>query len=273
MKHGNKIHVFWWSSIKFEGKNQDNFGDILSKYLVEKISNKEVVWKHPIKVQWNPFKKKIYFTTGSILAHVTSNCVVWGSGIISKQDNVQSADFLAVRGPETYKYLKSKNYQVSKVFGDPAIVLPQYYNPTIDKVYELGIIPHYIDFDNVSDWYKNDDKTKVINLLNNDIEEVIDQILRCKRIVSSSLHGVIVSHTYNIPAVWIEFSKKLSGDGVKFVDYFKSVNLQPYQAKFIKDKPSVTDINELFNNYISLPKDSVIEELSNNLLKVCPFKV
>ena len=272
MKHSNKIHVFWWSSIKFEGKTQDNFGDILSKYLVEKISKKKVVWKRPIKQRWNPFQKKVYFTTGSILAHVSNNCVVWGSGIISRQDKVENAVFLAVRGPETYKYLKSKNYRVSKVFGDPAMVLPQYYNPTINKGYELGIIPHYIDFENVYNRYKNDETIKIINLLNNDVEEVINEILSCKRIVSSSLHGVIVSHTYSIPAVWVEFSKNLSGDGVKFVDYFKSVNLEPYQAKFIDNKLGIDEMYEIFKNYISLPDESVIESVRENLLKVCPFK-
>ena len=133
MMNRNNINVFWWSSIKFENKQQENFGDILSKYLVEKISNKNVIWRHPIKMKWNPFVQKVYFTTGSILAHVTNKCVVWGSGIISMEDIVSNATFLAVRGPETYEYLISKGYKVSKVFGDPAIVLPKYYNPHVEK--------------------------------------------------------------------------------------------------------------------------------------------
>ena len=57
MMNRNNINVFWWSSIKFENKQQENFGDILSKYLVEKISNKNVIWRHPIKMKWNPFIK------------------------------------------------------------------------------------------------------------------------------------------------------------------------------------------------------------------------
>ncbi len=269
----NKIQVFWWSSVKFENKPQENFGDILSKYLVEKISGRNVVWKHPKKREWNPFKQEVYFTTGSILAHVTKNCIVWGSGIISKNDKVDKAVFLAVRGPETYNYLINKGYSVQKVFGDPAIVLPYYYKPEVKKKYELGIIPHYIDYSNVSEWYKGDNSVKLINLLSNDIEEVIDEILSCKQILSSSLHGLIVSHTYNIPAVWVEFSDKLSGDGVKFLDYFKSVGIEPYKPDQYSGKINIILVKEMFSKQESLPEQGTINKLSIKLLSVCPFKV
>ncbi len=272
MTKRDNIQVFWWSSVKFENKPQENFGDILSKYLVEKISGKQVVWIHPKKNKWNPFKKKIFFTTGSILAHVTKNCIVWGSGIISRKDEVEEAIFLAVRGPETYDYLINKGYSVKKVFGDPAIVLPKYYNPKVGKQYELGIIPHYVDYTKVNDWYKGDKSVKVINLLNNDVEAVVIEILSCKQVLSSSLHGVIVSHTYNIPSVWVEFSNKLSGDGVKFVDYFKSVKIEPYQAIFFNKKINHSDVLDVFNENISLPKENVINNLSARLMSVCPFK-
>jgi len=266
------IHVFWWSSVKFEGKAQENFGDILSKYLVEKLSDKRVVWKHPKKLKWNPFHKKIYFTTGSVLAHVTKRCIVWGSGIISKQDPVAEAEFLAVRGPETYNYLKAKGYAVNKVFGDPAIVLPNLYNPSIEKTYKLGIIPHYVDYDTINNWYKDDKDIKVINLLNDDIEAVINDIVCCKNIISSSLHGVIVSQTYQISAVWVQFSKKLSGDNIKFVDYFRSVNIQPYTGAFIQEKKTEDELFSILNEFPNLPEEGVINNLRDTLMQVCPFK-
>jgi len=232
----SNIHVFWWSSVKFEGKPHENFGDIVSKYLVEKLSGKQVVWKHPKKHKWNPFHKKIYFTTGSVLAHVTKRCIVWGSGIISKQDEVDNAEFLAVRGPETYAYLTEKGYHVNKVFGDPAIVLPTLYNPEVTKTHDIGIIPHYVDYKKVADWYKDDKTIKVINLLDDDV------------------------------------SKKLSGDNIKFVDYFKSVNLQPYTANFIETKISLDELPKLVKEFPNLPEAGVIQNLCDELLKVCPFK-
>ena len=272
MSKKDNIFVFWWSSVKFEGKPKENFGDILSKYLVEKISNKRVIWKQPKKMTWNFFGKKVYFTTGSILSHANKNTVVWGSGIISKKDEVDHAEFLAVRGPETYNYLKSKNYKVSEVFGDPAVLLPKYYNPKHEKTHDLGIIPHYVDFKKVNNWYANNDSIKVIDLLNNNIEDVVDDILSCNKIISSSLHGLIVSHAYYIPAVLVKFSDKLYGDGVKFIDYFKSVKLKPYDSVFIDEKPKNTFLETLFTNYEVLPKKNVMEHLGKSLLEVCPFK-
>lgn len=266
------IHVFWWSSVKFENKPQENFGDMLSKYLVEKISGKQVVWKHPKKKNWSPFKKKIHVTTGSILAHVTKDCVVWGSGIISRKDTVSNATFLAVRGPETYAYLKHKGYRVNKVFGDPAILLPDLYQPKTEKQYKLGIIPHYVDYDKVSEWYHNDSDIKVINLLNNNVESVIDDILKCEKIISSSLHGVIVSQAYQIPAIWVEFSKKLSGDGVKFDDYFKSVSLEPYNPPQITEKIDLVTALNLINQFPNLPNIKIMDDIRKGLIDVCPFK-
>ncbi|MBT8304410.1 MAG: polysaccharide pyruvyl transferase family protein [Bacteroidia bacterium] len=272
MNSSRNINLFWWSSVKFEGKSQENFGDILSRYLVEKISGKQVVWKNPMKRRWNPFRKKIYTTTGSILKHVSKDCIVWGSGIISRNDEVQEAEFLAVRGPETYKFLKEKGYDVNEVFGDPAILLPGFYKPKGKKEISLGIIPHYVDYNVVNEWYSDNKNIEVIDLLNDDVESVIEQISKCKEVISSSLHGLIVSHTYGIPAVWIQFSQKLSGDNIKFADYFKSVKLKPYNPEFIDKVKNEEELHELITKYPSLPKEIDIDDLRIGLMKVCPFK-
>jgi len=272
MNSSRNINLFWWSSIIFEGKSQENFGDILSRYLVEKISGKRVIWKNPMKRNWNPFRKKIYTTTGSILKHVSKDCIVWGSGIISRNDEVKEAEFLAVRGPETFEHLRSKGYKVNEVYGDPAILLPALYEPKSKKGINLGIIPHYVDYKMVREWYSNNNNIVVIDLLNNDIEYVIDQIANCKEVISSSLHGLIVSHTYGIPAVWVQFSRKLSGDNIKFADYFKSVKLKPYKPELIDKVKNEAELHELITRHPNIPQEIDVENLRNGLMKVCPFK-
>ena len=67
--------------------------------------------------------------------------------------------------------------------------------------------------------------TTIINagIGTNKIENFINQVLECEKIVSTSLHGIICAHAYNIPACWMKIGNRLIGDDVKFFDYFESV--------------------------------------------------
>ena len=272
MFSSNTIRLFWWNEVKLQGKPKENYGDLLGRYLVEKISNKKVVWVKPATFSLYNLFSPIYVTIGSILTHVNKKCVVWGSGIISKDYKIKPAKFLAVRGPQTRKLLLEQGHQIPEVYGDPAILLPRYYNPEIKKEYKLGVIPHYNDFKEVSKWFIDRKDVLLIDLMTNDIEATTNQFLKCERIISSSLHGLIVAHAYQIPAVWQRFSDKLFGDNIKFQDYFESVNLSPYSTEIIDKLPDNKTLFELFKNKESMPDKAVINKLCDGLLEVCPFK-
>lgn len=272
MSISNRIRLFWWSEPRLHNKSKENYGDLLGKYLVEKITNKKVIWSKPNTFSFLDFFKPIYVTIGSILAHVNDKCIVWGSGIISKDIAIKKAKFLAVRGPQTRQHLMQCGYDVPEIYGDPALLLPLYYKPNVKKEYKLGVIPHYSDYKDVKDWVKDKEEVLLIDLMTNDIEETTRQFLKCKQIVSSSLHGIIVSHAYGIPAVWQPFSDKLFGDNVKFQDYFESVEIQPYQPEIINSILNEDDLMKLFKNKEILPSQNKIEALQNGLLEACPFK-
>ena len=182
MRDRDVIPLFYWSEIKFIFKLKENYGDLLSKYLVEKISGKEVKWVHPKKQPWYKRDKTNYLTIGSIIHHASKDSIVWGSGIIDKQQYIEKAYFRAVRGPQTLGFLRSLGYECPEVYGDPALLLPKYYHPVIKKKYKLGIIPHYHDYELVSGNYKNDPEILVIDLMTLDIEDVTRKILSCKKI-------------------------------------------------------------------------------------------
>src|SRR5690606_14193991 len=103
--------------------------------------------------------------------------------------------------------------------------LPLLYHPSTEKKYKTGLISHYVDIDETAAAAAQIPGLLHIPLLTDNIEQVIDQILSCERIVSSSLHGVIVAQSYGIPVLWWKYSDKLAGDDVKFHDYFESVSL------------------------------------------------
>ena len=266
------IRLFVWNEVKLQGKTKENYGDLLGKYLVERISNKKVVWSKPSTISFRDLFSPIYVTIGSILTHANKKCVVWGSGIISREVIIKKAKFLAVRGPQTRKLLLEQGHQVPEIYGDPAILLPRYYNPDVKKEFTLGIVPHYIDYKQVSEWVKDKNDILLINMMTNDIEAVTDQFLKCERIVSSSLHGIIIAHAYEIPAVWQRFSNKPFGDNIKFQDYFESVQIPTYINDVIDRTPDMETLLKLFNGKASLPEKRVIDALCDGLMEVCPFK-
>ncbi|MAY23669.1 MAG: exosortase [Flavobacteriaceae bacterium] len=269
MKH---IPLYWWSEIFIQKKDRENYGDLLGKYLVEKISGRPVQWIDPKKAQGWFFSKKVYATIGSILGHIKKGWIVWGSGIISRDTQVPAATFLAVRGPQTRTYLLEKGYAVPEVYGDPALLLPNYYQPEVAKTHALGIIPHISDYAQVSEQYQNLEGVKVISLFTNDIEATTREILSCESIISSSLHGLIVPHAYGIPAVWAQFSDRVFGDGIKYRDYFESVALPPYQPEMETEIQDIAAWKHYMEWYPALPDTEVLESLKHGLLAVCPWK-
>lgn len=270
----NTIDVFWWSKVRSENSKFENFGDYLVPFLLEKLAYKKIRRVEPNSNKiFRLFKRKHYFIIGSILDSATTHTIVWGAGIILKNQNVKSAKFLSVRGPLTRNRLIELGYKVPVRYGDPAILLALYSKSDIAKKYKLGIIPHYVDFELANDIYQNESDVKVIDLCTNNPQDVIDSILECKYILSSSLHGIIVAHALNIPVLWTKISNNLYGDDVKFDDYYQSLDM--YNVSGVEFKHySYKEVLRLFDRYKEdvLPKKENFDKLIISLIETFPFK-
>lgn len=266
------INLFWCSLNRNDGK--ENFGDLLSEYIVKKISKRNI--KRVLHPSMRRYKYLIrhYLTVGSILEVANKNSIVWGSGIIRRNDFIKKATFLAVRGPITRKRLLEIGYDVPELYGDPAILLPKFYSKLPQKEFKLGLIPHYVDYKWTCENFKESKDVKIVDMLTNDIENVLQEILKCEFIISSSLHGVIVPHSYGIPALWVKFSDKLGGDNIKFYDYLESVNINYESELSIQIENFNLDyLLNLFNENksIVLPSKGVILKREKDLLESNPF--
>ena len=62
--------------------------------------------------------------------------------------------------------------------------------------------------------------SKSVIITNNKRTKSIFWIQKCSRIISSSLHGIIIAEALGIPSAWVEFSDKVKSSGMKFYDYF-----------------------------------------------------
>jgi pyruvyltransferase len=271
MKDSQPIPLFWWSEPRLMGKKKENYGDLLSKYLVEKISGRKIIWVHPKKQAWYKLNKSHYLTTGSILAQASKKSIVWGSGIIDRNQPIAEADFRAVRGPETRNFLLNLGYECPETYGDPAVLLPDLYAPKVVQEFELGIIPHYVDHSKVSNLIKENQGIRIIDMMTMDVEKTTREILTCKKIISSSLHGLIVAHSYGIPAVWLRFSQNVFGDDVKFYDYFQSVGMKVGDPGNVVDFDPIS-LKEWFLISDNLPDQIKMIQLKKGLMEACPFK-
>lgn len=235
----NVLKAFWL-------KRTQNFGDSLNPILLNELSGKPVQWVKSYSPEIH------YIAIGSILESATKDTIVWGVGFISKESQCfeKPKKVCAVRGPKSRNKLIEEGIECPEVYGDPALLLPKFYFPSVQKTYKLGVIPHFVDKE--LPWFKTIEQNyevKIIDIQNNNIFAFIDEVLACEKIVSSSLHGIIISDAYNIPSLWVEFSKGVIGDGFKFLDYFLSVGRKDNSPFIIGESTSIQDLFKQFHDY------------------------
>lgn len=124
---------------------------------------------------------------------------MWGSGllnthILNRLKN-REIDFRAVRGLLTRIVLQDQGFMVPKLYGNPAILMPLIYNPTVPTKYRISIITH------MNENVDTDSEYHHINIVSDDYQTFIEEIKASELIVSSSLHGIILAEVYGVKAV------------------------------------------------------------------------
>ena len=300
----DKINMFW-HKVPFGKKN---FGDVLGPYIVENLSGKEAMYTPLLHTGLNKTfvltylraiynrklsVKEMYYNTlfligkqpnllitiGSVIDWYTNpNCDIWGAGIMNRNSPITKANFYAVRGKYSQLRLKELGHEPAKAIGDPALLTPMIYKPKSEKKYALGIIPHFLHYEETITRV-NSDKILVINLLD-DIEKVIEDVYSCDKIISSSLHGIIIAHAYGVPALWFWLSKEhIGGDDIKFADYFSSVEIREYNFfKFDHDNYDddyLDNVESIFekNKQLTLVDSELLKKIQIGLIKSAPFSI
>lgn len=207
---GEYIPLVYFSEI-------NNVGDLISPYLVERISGKKVR-----RVKTSVFPRLL--GVGSILSSASYNSYVWGSGSINGQLPNRGLDpkkILAVRGKLTLALLESK-YKIAGnlPMGDPALLMPVFFKPSSTIKFRVGIVPHYVDADQANCLLNRYQSEITIIDVRQDPETFVSKISECEFILSSSLHGLILSDAYGIPNRWMRFSDSIVGGFWKFLDYY-----------------------------------------------------
>ena len=205
-----------------------NAGDLLSPFIVEAMSGRNVTAAH-----YDDPHKLVAVGSAVDVRQLRSGGRWWGTGaqhgnLIQVPGNV----FHAVRGPLTRKILMHHGYKCPDIYGDPALLLPQFYPCKASHSYRLGIVCH---FDHRHMLCIADD-VRCISIMRRDWDvcTLIDEICSCEQILSSSLHGIIIAHAYGIPAQWFAVEGMPAEAPLKYLDYFSSVGM-PAQVPLLLD--------------------------------------
>ena len=243
-----------------------NVGDLISPYLVNKITMRAT---HRARTSVLPRLLGV----GSILGLVTPNSYVWGSGFMSPDHvgtNTASPEKItAVRGKKTLDLLmKSTQLRGDLALGDPALLMPRFYKPEV-KIVEgrIGIVPHYVDYKFTKQLLSEIDASVFIIDVRAEPEAFIDDLVSCQAVISSSLHGLILSDAYNIPNAWVRFSDNVGGGTWKFYDYYSTTTTPNRSALSLKCN---RDIEHMINYPNSIFQVSHFQESLDNLINCFP---
>lgn len=238
----------------------NNWGDELNFNFLQTVMNKKFIKSN---------EGKNYIFIGSVLndRFVNEESVIWGAGIKNVNEKLthKPQKVYAVRGPLTRDFLISNGIDCPEIYGDPALLLPRYYTPDVEKQYKLGIIPHWesVNLKIIKNFKQ--EGVKIINLHEYDKwTDIIDDINSCEYIASESLHGLIVAEAYNVPNLWIKI--KLENQDIKFHDFFLSMGKDRKSSYEVTEETTVDDLLKGAKKYKKAPGLDL-----EPLIKACPF--
>ncbi len=211
------LQTYWWNETP-------NFGDALAPLLLEHFSD--------LKVEWAAISHARIASIGSILEHIPPlwDGYILGSGRLKENSGLHlcgirsgvTAKILALRGP-----LTAKSIPGTYALGDPGILANELVGMQ-EKKYDLGVLPHFSDTTLYPKYLGLIPKKSAMRLIHpsGDPLTVLREIGACHRIVTSSLHGMIVADAFGIPRK-VEYSRNMDKDGgdFKFRDYSASIQM------------------------------------------------
>jgi pyruvyltransferase len=217
------------------GGKVGNMGDLLSPIIVAAHTGQALQYVRPV----SPRDRLIAIGTigqKQRFGHVD----VWGAGFGGQEGSFQVQRTFrhpgltrftphAVRGPFSAALLRGAGYATPAVMGDPAWLLPRIWpGEGVQKRWDLGVVLHISELAEREpsagpkpDFLRYripEGLTDSIRLLNTVVERDIGQvrarvedILSCRRILSTSLHALAVAEAYGIPCATFDIHAGASG--------------------------------------------------------------
>jgi len=280
-----------------------NFGDALCPMLIERLSGVTMGYSHP-KVANLIAVGSVLFAGGALFvdkrnlvsaegvvklgrklldwAHPVLN--IWGSGFLVNPKVgdvilIRRTNVCAVRGELTLRVMRRVGMIDGRMvaLGDPGILYSDLLTEVPQKEFDIGIVPHFRDKDageRLGEAYlKVGMRVKVIDVMQVDPLITVKEIASCAIVLSSSLHGLIVSDSLGIPNRHVVFSTLGQSKEeylFKFNDYYSA-----YQNR--ADAPIRFDdvVNDPLSviHGLSAPDMLEVEAIKRGLIESFPFSI
>jgi hypothetical protein len=173
-----------------------NLGDQLTPLLLKHFAG--------LDVQWAPPAEADIVCCGSVLDVLPRSGwrgTVIGAGQLHRGTvtDLRDANVLAVRGMLTRERVQCAG---TPVVGDPGLLASELVTPVPNSI-ELGVLPHWSDHElwlfEQANALKYKYAVPTLIDITGDPLDVIRQIGSCRKVVTSSLHGVVVADAFGIP--------------------------------------------------------------------------
>lgn len=242
----NGINVFYvkWSN---------NFGDLLTPIILKHYGFTPI-YAYPQKAQ--------AAVVGTILEIVKTNFTGYILGSGWSRDSKTCFPYAKIKGVRGYLTKESLQINEHIIIGDPGLLMSDIIPCRKNIKYKIGIVPHESEINDprlqkIKRTFGNE--VTIISPRNKKVSQVLKLINECQYIVSSSLHGLIISDSYNIPNGRIKLNELDNSNDYKFKDYYSSLSEELKTLQITGDetpeelvktcrKPPIEQINNMKKN-------------------------
>jgi len=225
-KPARNVPLFWHIG-------RPNFGDDINPSFLEKLSGKSIRFA-------TDRSQPHLLGVGSILESATDASIVIGSGYLRPESGPlpKKATVLSVRGLRSLELADCDDHVL---LGDPLLLVDTFFDQPIEKKYDTGLVAHVLNVRHLRAKYG-----RHVHLISPTQRpwKVVEEIASCERIVSQSLHGLIIADALEIPNLWLAPSESMAGGRFKFDDYFTTLD---------HPKPRIDETGDLFRHLSQYP--------------------
>jgi pyruvyltransferase len=264
-------------TVKLYFYRYQNAGDMFAPWMMSLMFN--------VKALWSTQGESDIVAVGSILDHYSTTrkhpkvredpLYVWGSGYLRTEPYIvpmiRPLNVLALRGPLTKERVEATvGHAIDCPLADPGLLASRLPGlPDVRQDIELGIIPHYQEKNSrFFVGFESRNPRSTILDIQMDPRSFLEQLRRCKTVLSTSLHGAVFADAFNIPNRWCVLNSREMWWDNKFYDYYGSFGLDMKPINLDEDPLPTPD--EIRASYQIDRGD--VERKQDALIECFPYK-